>query len=140
MGFERAANYTRRVMAGSVVHYASGASLCIGSFLLLPTGILLPTGNPNLRIISNSLVCVSNRLPLTLRKANGHWTTERSSGGLASAMAPMLRKTGGIWIGWSGDTEENGGDERKTILQDWARTEQCFAIELPAKIATKFYK
>src|SRR5437870_4513126 len=90
--------------------------------------------------MSNRLVVVSNRLPLTLRKAGGHWTTERSSGGLASAMAPVLRKTGGIWIGWSGDAGESGGDERKIILQDWARTEQCFAIELPAKVATRFYE
>src|SRR5438094_10143257 len=52
--------------------------------------------------MSNRLIVVSNRLPLTLRKADGHWTTERSSGGLASAMNPILRRNGGDWIGWAG--------------------------------------
>ena len=87
------------------------------------------------------LIVVSNRLPLTMRKVDGHWTSERSSGGLVSAMNPLLQKNPGIWIGWSGET---GGDkddeERRAVLQDWADKEQCFAIELPADIAKGFYE
>src|SRR5262249_25597253 len=86
------------------------------------------------------LVVVSNRLPLTLRKSDQGWVTERSSGGLASAMAPLLRSRHGIWLGWSGESDEDGGEERRAVLESWARNDQCFAIELPADVAKKFYE
>ena len=90
--------------------------------------------------MSNRLIIVSNRLPLTLWKADGHWTTERSSGGLASAMNPILRRNGGDWIGWAGAGGEEDQEERRSVLQDWAQKEQCFAVELPEEIATGFYE
>ena len=84
---------------------------------------------------------MSNRLPLTLRKAeDGHWTTERSSGGLASAMNPILRDNGGDWIGWAGSSGEEDQEERNSVLQEWAQKDQCFAVELPAEIAKGFYE
>ena len=87
------------------------------------------------------LLVVSNRLPLTLRKAeDGHWTTERSSGGLASAMNPILRDNGGDWIGWAGSSGEEDQAERNSVLQEWAQKDQCFAVELPAEIAKGFYE
>ena len=87
------------------------------------------------------LLVVSNRLPLTLRKAeDGHWTTERSSGGLASAMNPILRDNGGDWIGWAGSSGEEDQEERNSVLQEWAQKDQCFAVELPEEIATGFYE
>jgi trehalose 6-phosphate synthase/phosphatase len=86
------------------------------------------------------LIVVSNRLPLTLQKTDGGWTTARSSGGLASAMSPLLRRSGGDWIGWAGDGGEDNGDDRRAILRDWAQRERCFAIELPANIAMRFYE
>src|ERR1700722_499926 len=87
------------------------------------------------------LLVVSNRLPLTLRKAeDGHWTTERSSGGLASAMNPILRDNGGDWIGWAGSSGEEDQEARNSVLQQWAQKDQCFAVELPAEIAKGFYE
>jgi trehalose-6-phosphate synthase len=91
--------------------------------------------------MSTRLIVVSNRLPLALRKGeNGVWVTEKSSGGLASAMNPLLRKTGGIWIGWSGATADDHDEQRQAVLRDWASKERCFAIELPADVATGFYE
>ena len=71
---------------------------------------------------------------------DGHWTTERSSGGLASAMNPLLRRRGGDWIGWAGDTGDENPEERRAVLQDWEQKEQCFAVELPTDVATGFYE
>ncbi len=91
--------------------------------------------------MNTRLIIVSNRLPLTLRKGDdGHWTTERSSGGLASAMNPILSKSGGDWIGWAGAGGEEDQEQQRSILQDWAQKEQYFAVELPADIATGFYE
>jgi trehalose 6-phosphate synthase/phosphatase len=90
--------------------------------------------------MNNRLIVVSNRLPFTLRRTEGHWITERSSGGLSSAMDPILRKKDGIWIGWAGTSEGKYDEERKSVLEDWAQKEQCFAVDLPQEIATGFYE
>src|ERR1700681_2719111 len=90
--------------------------------------------------MGNRLIVVSNRLPLTLRKTEGGWATERSSGGLATAMNPLLQKNDGIWIGWPGGGIENDEKERRSILQNWEQTERCISIDLPAEVAMRFYE
>jgi trehalose 6-phosphate synthase/phosphatase len=86
------------------------------------------------------LIVVSNRLPLTLQKTEEGWKTVRSSGGLASAMNPLLGKTGGDWIGWAGDSGGEDSQERQAILSEWAETDHCFAVNLPKDVATGFYE
>src|SRR5436309_15734847 len=89
--------------------------------------------------VGGRLIVVSNRLPLSLRKTEGGWTTARSAGGLASAMNPLLQRGGGDWLGWAGDLEEDSEDDRRAILREWALKERCFAIELPSDIAMRLY-
>lgn len=48
------------------------------------------------------LVIVSNRLPLKIVGSAENLTVIPSSGGLVSALSPVLRDRGGIWIGWTG--------------------------------------
>ena len=49
------------------------------------------------------LVIVSNRLPVALeRSASWRWQVRPASGGLVTALTPVLRKRGGRWIGWAG--------------------------------------
>lgn len=55
---------------------------------------------------SKRLVVVSNRLPYILECQNQQWTLKPGSGGLVTALLPVLRNRGGVWIGWSGSTEE----------------------------------
>jgi trehalose-6-phosphate synthase len=50
-------------------------------------------------------------------------------------MNPLLPRNPGIWIGWSGDSGEDHVEERQAVLQHWARTERCFALELAADVA-----
>ncbi|MBN2565062.1 MAG: hypothetical protein JXB46_05075, partial [Candidatus Eisenbacteria bacterium] len=54
------------------------------------------------------LVVVSNRLPVVLSKSTGDWESEPGSGGLVTAIAPVLRDRGGLWIGWPGTADEEG--------------------------------
>lgn len=52
------------------------------------------------------LIVVSNRLPYVLERQNGgYWRLEPGSGGLVTALLPVLRDRGGVWIGWPGTTE-----------------------------------
>ncbi len=52
------------------------------------------------------LVVVSNRLPVAVTKEeeNG-WKICSGSGGLVTALSPVLRDRGGLWIGWLGGGE-----------------------------------
>ena len=64
------------------------------------------------------LIVVSNRLPYVLENSNrGAWTLKPGSGGLVSALLPVLRDRGGIWIGWSGTSEPVPGSERELPAQ-----------------------
>ena len=53
---------------------------------------------------SRPLVVAANRLPV-MRSADGDW--EPSPGGLVRALLPMLRRSGGSWVGWTGDVDDD---------------------------------
>ncbi len=54
------------------------------------------------------LIVVSNRLPFSFRRAeDGRWQAEPSGGGLVTALLPVLRHRGGMWIGWPGAAEDS---------------------------------
>ncbi len=57
---------------------------------------------------NGKLLIVSNRLPITVEKVESEFKVQVSSGGLVTALDSVLRKRGGIWIGWAGSetTEE----------------------------------
>jgi len=86
------------------------------------------------------LIVVSNRMPFTLKHTDGQWQAEKSSGGLATAMEPLLAQSSGIWVGWSGDTSDTDDPERKQLLDHWATQEGCLAVELPPEVAYGFYE
>ena len=56
------------------------------------------------------LVVVSNRLPVVFHKneKNSGWSSKTGSGGLVSALMPVLRDRGGMWIGWPGVVDGHG--------------------------------
>jgi trehalose 6-phosphate synthase len=49
------------------------------------------------------LVVAANRLPV-MRTADGSWAP--SPGGLVRALLPMLRDSGGMWVGWTGSVDD----------------------------------
>lgn len=86
------------------------------------------------------LVVVSNRLPFTLKRSGDGWRTDRSTGGLATAMGPIIERTGGIWVGWSGDSSDPADERRQKTLKRWAERERYFAVDIPQEIAAGFYE
>lgn len=63
------------------------------------------------------LVVVSNRLPMVLSRAGPHeWEIQPGSGGLVTALGPVLKHRGGLWIGWLGLPESECPSEE--YLQD----------------------
>lgn len=61
------------------------------------------------------LVVASNRLPLVLERTTDGWTAEAGSGGLVTAMTPLLAKHGGCWVGWPGTVELDEGELEELI-------------------------
>ncbi len=60
----------------------------------------------------NEFVVVANRLPVdrtTDESGEQHWT--RSPGGLVSALEPIVRSSGGAWVGWTGAPDDDTGPE-----------------------------
>ena len=64
---------------------------------------------------NSKLVLVSNRIPITISSEEGRLQGHPSSGGLVSALEPLLKVHGGIWVG-SGGTEDT--PEIRKILED----------------------
>src|SRR2546430_15423330 len=55
----------------------------------------------------NRLIVVSIRLPFALDSIGEDlWTITPATGGLVSAIEPVLRERGGTWIGWPGTVGE----------------------------------
>ena len=57
---------------------------------------------------SHDFVVVANRLPVDATldaDRQVHWT--RSPGGLVTALAPMMRSSGGAWVGWAGKPDQD---------------------------------
>jgi len=86
------------------------------------------------------LVVVSNRLPFTLKRSGDGWRTDKSTGGLATAMGPIIKRTEGIWVGWSGDSSNPDDERREKTLRRWAERERYFAVDIPEEIAHGFYE
>ncbi|MFC5001983.1 trehalose-6-phosphate synthase [Dactylosporangium cerinum] len=63
-------------------------------------------------------VVVANRLPVdrtTGDDGDQHWT--RSPGGLVSALEPILRSSGGAWVGWTGAPDDDTGPQEVDGIQ-----------------------
>ncbi len=65
------------------------------------------------------IVVVSNRLPITVHRSSRGLESRRSAGGLVSALEPVLRKRGGIWVGWPGAEVSRGQLEALTASEPY---------------------
>jgi trehalose 6-phosphate synthase/phosphatase len=86
------------------------------------------------------LVVVSNRLPLTAKRVSGRWRGERSSGGLVAAMAPLMERSDGLWLGWPGDTLPGGPQGRARLMREWEERHGYVAVDIPPRVSRSFYE
>jgi len=84
------------------------------------------------------LVVVSNRLPLTLEPEGDSWSVRPASGGLVTALAPVLRDRGGLWVGWTGNS---GVADLKDVLDPASKNVgyQLEAVQLTEEQVRNFY-
>jgi trehalose 6-phosphate synthase/phosphatase len=86
------------------------------------------------------LIVVSNRLPLTLRRAADGWRAERSPGGLATAVGPVVARMGGLWIGWPGEAPDDMDPSRQEALARWEKRHGFVPVDLPLSLSQRFYQ
>ncbi len=89
---------------------------------------------------NSRLIIASNRLPVVLKKIDGKWEAEPGAGGLITALSPVLKQRGGLWIGWPG-TQEASAQELETALNH-ASHESGFSLKpvaLTSKEIDKYY-
>ncbi len=89
--------------------------------------------------MTDRLIVVANRLPLTLRRSGGRWHAERSSGGLVAALAPVAERSAALWIGWPGDAPPDDPGGRDALLRQWERDHALAAVDIPAGVGRGFY-
>src|SRR5690606_33964622 len=84
-------------------------------------------------------IIVSNRLPLQLRLNEGALEMTPSVGGLATGMKSVHKDEKGIWIGWSGLTEEELDDELNKQIDTLVAKENCATVGLTQYDVDNFY-
>lgn len=68
------------------------------------------------------LIIISNRLPFVIEKEEDKLRLKPGSGGLTTALAPVLRNRGGIWVGWPG-TDDIDEREIDRLCRKHGKTE-----------------
>ncbi|MFH0980719.1 MAG: trehalose-6-phosphate synthase [Planctomycetota bacterium] len=81
---------------------------------------------------SGRLLIVANRLPVRRARRGGRLVWEPTAGGLVTAMDPILKAHGGIWVGWTGVA----GPAPRPFIHDRVRIKP---IALSAKEVECFY-
>src|SRR6266568_915693 len=86
------------------------------------------------------LLIVSNRLPVTVRRAeDGAVSVEHSTGGLATGMKGPHERLGGLWIGWPGDLDGLSDDARHEVDRQLAQL-RLVGVPLRAEEIARYYE
>ena len=84
-------------------------------------------------------IIVSNRLPLNLKLENDKLQVEPSVGGLATGMRSVHAEGNGIWVGWTGLSEEQMEAIDPSEVKEALKMEKCAAVPLTGYDIEKFY-
>lgn len=85
------------------------------------------------------LIVVSNRLPLATEINDNNIRFTESAGGLVTALVPILKRSGGCWIGWPGCDYQEGLVQ---ALDEWTSLQEyCMVpVFLTGREYTGFYR
>jgi alpha,alpha-trehalose-phosphate synthase [UDP-forming] len=90
-------------------------------------------------LTNRRLMVISNRLPLSITKGkDGNPEARPSSGGLVTALRPVLAKRGGSWTGWAGICD-HPDEEVQGLLPNGEEKFRLRAIPLSARERDEYY-
>lgn len=85
------------------------------------------------------MVVVSNRLPVVVHQEAGEWKISPGSGGLVTALAPVMQANHGLWVGWPGCGSEV---PINSLLEDFASKTgyRLLPVPLEEEEVEKYYR
>ena len=86
-----------------------------------------------------SLVIVSNRLPVSVKKVDGKLVYFPSVGGLSSALASYTKSGRNKWIGWPGMASDELTKEEMADITRHLKKQNCYPVFLTQKQLNGFY-
>lgn len=84
-------------------------------------------------------IIISNRLPVQLEIEGNDVTATPSVGGLATGMKSVHRNSNGVWVGWSGLTEEEVNPDLQREVDKKLTEQQCVSVNLTQEDVDGFY-
>lgn len=87
----------------------------------------------------NKTIIVSNRLPVDLNFTGNKLNIKSSVGGLATGMKSVHAEGNGLWVGWSGLTEEEIPRGHHETVDEALRREKCIRVPLTAEDLEHYY-
>jgi trehalose 6-phosphate synthase/phosphatase len=95
-------------------------------------------GNAMAKEMQRRLLVVSNRLPAVIAAEDDEWRISAASGGLVTALAPVMKRSAGTWIGWPGCGEEA---PLERLLDEFSEQEgyRLAAVPLTEEMVEKYY-
>ena len=85
------------------------------------------------------VLIVANRLPITVRASEAGVEVQKSSGGLATGLLRPHEQSGGLWIGWSGASDDLTERQQAELDQQLAAM-RLVAVPLSADQITRYYE
>jgi trehalose 6-phosphate synthase/phosphatase len=85
------------------------------------------------------VLIVANRLPVTVNTTDSGVEVQRSSGGLATGLLRPHEQSGGVWIGWSGASEELTPEQHAQLDEQLAAM-RLVAVPLTADQVARYYE
>src|SRR5688572_21361555 len=85
------------------------------------------------------VLIVANRLPVTVRATDSEVEVQKSTGGLATGLLRPHEQSGGLWIGWSGTSDELSADQRAQLDKKLADM-RLVAVPLTANQVARYYE
>ena len=86
------------------------------------------------------VLIVANRLPVTVTPTATGVEVQKSSGGLATGLLRPHEQSGGLWIGWSGATEEELSTEQRAALTEQLAAMRLVSLPLTAGQVARYYE
>ncbi len=87
----------------------------------------------------NKTIIVSNRLPLQVKLEDSKLEIKPSIGGLATGMKSVHAEGNGIWVGWSGLTEDQLTPKLTKEVKKAVTKEKCVTVPLTLEDVDNFY-
>jgi trehalose 6-phosphate synthase/phosphatase len=86
-----------------------------------------------------SVVIVSNRLPISVKKTDGKLEFYPSVGGLATGLSSYVRDKRNKWIGWPGIASEQINEKERQEITDELMKHNCYPVFLKQKQLDDYY-